>query len=785
MPNQPLPPSKNALSAGLVAKSVKTSPVSRHARQTVLPWRSWLRLSGLTLLLAGAGTLVGLSLWTSAMVILRPHPPRWLVQYWPGLTYHWGDVPVQTATEIAAELDTQQQYAGEWLDLSQVSNRPELMGLKLLPIFATRSACTHDCETIVELRLYGTQPGQKSAESLQLLHQLPVQGPTESEVMQSLSQGDANQLGSTYELSLTALKPLHEDELPGTWLTLTGRWRPQGSPILYGQVLYVNPQLRSIHSLLNWQSPSGRLPAWHNIDQQGTPELLVNQSYGLEPSFQLYRVANLQAIGTHTRLEEITLTPLPMAARPSAIAYKNALFLAQRGLWSDAQTRLSQVKTKLAADWSVELEQQWQLVALHGRFSAEQAQRDWSQPSQKLLSLLLDGQWQAALTPLKEKKIGFPQAVLPLLKRDFSRVWPRLTATLQVNPNNKEARFWGALLLMAKEDEAAALKWLADDTKSPLREEFKTLAQTVTAPPPSTIVVTTQPASNDNDADVAIASTASPLWDGLLAEATSLENLDPADWQRSANAPTWTLSPGQQWFTIALQAGYTQQQWQPFSLSSKLAEQAPEQLWQTLGLGRSATLQGIDPTTGNTQTLTVMGAQRQGQQLTLLARGVASPHPLIATTPGLWNTLTTASPTGLANLLQSQPALSDRLLPTLQNHLGFEPVSLSTILQQQANAVPPWATARQVNLVGGSVSELIVSLSPELLASQGLAATGQQPTELIVTAEGELLYSSVWSGTASRLVGWVQSSSHQPVLVVRQGDRPQFLFWSPQNRRFQ
>ncbi|NEQ47864.1 MAG: hypothetical protein F6K00_31785 [Leptolyngbya sp. SIOISBB] len=189
-----------------MAQPVKTSPVSRHARQAVLPWRQWLRLSGLTVLLAGAGTLVGLSLWTSVMVILRPQPPRWLVQYWPGFNYRWGDVPVQTLAEIEAELDTQQHTAGEWLDLSQMSDRPELVGLKLLPIFETRSPCTRDCEAIVELRLYGTQPGQQTSEQLQLLYQLPVQGPAESEVMQSLSSGDASQQGSTYQLPLTTPK---------------------------------------------------------------------------------------------------------------------------------------------------------------------------------------------------------------------------------------------------------------------------------------------------------------------------------------------------------------------------------------------------------------------------------------------------------------------------------------------------------------------------------------------------------------------------------------------------
>ncbi len=786
---QSSPPSKDALAAGLVVKPVKTSPVSqRQTRSVGLPWRQWGRqwgrLTGLSLLIVGAGTLIGISVWTSVIVILRPQPPRWVAQYFPGLTGHWSDVPLQTTAEIEDELATQQRYAGTWLDLAQMSDRPEFANLKLLTIFAERSSCSRDCEAIVELRLYRQTAGRNTANQLQLLHQLPVQGPTEATVLKALSTPAANHSGSTYQLPLTALKPLHNDALPGAWLTLTGRWQPQGSPILYGQMLHVNPQLQRITSLLNWQSPPGRMPLWRNIDQQGTPELLVNQTYGLEPSFQLYRVGNLQAVGTHTRLEAITLKPLSLPSEASAIAYKNALFLAQRGLWSEAHTRLTHLKTQLAADWSDELEQQWQLVALHSQFSAAQAERDWSQPSQKLLALLLDGQWQTALQLVQGNKSGFPKAVLPLLERDFSRVWPRLTATLQVDADHQAAQLWNALMMMTKEDKAAALKWLEADQNASLRKEFEAIAQTVTNPEPAPIIV--WPTATDNTADVATTTTTPPLWDGLLGEGQPLTNFTPRDWQRLPNGPDLTLAPGQQWFSITLQSGHRQGQWQqPISFSSPQTAQSPQQLWQTLGLGPSATLQSINLANGNPQTLEVLGARWQGQRLTLLARGVTTDRALLVTTPGQWQSAAAVSSTGLAGWLAAQPENSDRLLATLQNHLGIDPLALDVILQQQAAAVPPWATVQQIDLVDGGPAELIISLSSDLLASQGLAAAGQQPTELILTAQGELLYSSVWSGAAPALVGWIQSSSQQPVLVINQGDRPQFLFWSPQNRRFQ
>ncbi|MEM6835850.1 MAG: hypothetical protein AAF609_03260 [Cyanobacteria bacterium P01_C01_bin.120] len=785
--SKPLPPPQDSLSSGLIAKPVRTSPTSRRAaRRLSLPFKQWMRLGGLTLLLAGAGIAIGISLWTSALLVLRPHPPRWLVHYWPGLMDNWGTMPAQTLAEIEAELGAQQRYAGELMDLAQISDRPELTGLNLLPVWATRSSCTQDCETIVELRLYGARPARQAPEQLQLLHQLAVQGPEESTVLKTLSQTDISSLGSTYELPLTALKSLHEDELPGAWLTLTGRWRAQGSPVLYGQMLYVNPELRRITSLLNWQSPPGRLPAWHDIDQQGLPELLVNQSYGLEPDFQLYRIDNLQATAAQTRLQAIGLTPLPLPNGDMAVAYNNALFLAQRGLWSDAGSQLAQLKERLATNWSAELEQQLQLVRLHGRFSTAQAERDWSQPSQKLLALLLDGRWQPALEQVTTKQPGLPRAVLPLLERDSARVWQRLTATLRLDPNHKAARFWSALVLMAKEDEAAALKWLSADEKSPLRKEFTTIAQTILPAAPAAATVAARPSTNQAGADASATSAAQPTWDSLIGQAIALADFDSAAWQQPITPTDLTLTPGQQWFTVTLQSGHKRQQWQrPLTLPVSASEQPVSQLWQTLGLGSSATLQSIDLVSGSLQTLEVMGLRQQGQTLQLLARGVATTRPLLVTTPGLWQDAATVGSTPLTTLLQNQPAVGDRLLSTLQNHLGFAPASLTTTLKQQASAPSPWATAQSINLVDDATPELLLTLSPALMNSQGLAATGQNPTQLILTTSGELLYSSVWSGTAPRLTGWLQPTSGNSVLVVTNGDRPDLLFWSTQNRRFQ
>lgn len=743
-----------------------------------------MRFSGLALLLAGAGTLVGMSLWTSAVLILRPHPPPWLARVWPGGLRSWQELPAQTLAEIDAELAAQQQSRGRSLVLSAKGDRRVAAELTLIPIFETRPSCTRNCEAIVELRLYRRQRSQPTSAPLQLLDQLEVRGPTEADVLKSLAQTAADNLGSTYELPLNALKSLQEPGLPGSWLTLTGRWQGQGSPLLYGQIVYVNPQTREITSLLNWQSPPGRLPTWHNVDQAGLPELLVNQSYGLEPRFQLFRVANIQAVGANTRLQEISLIPLSIQEKNQAIAYQNALFLAQRGLWSDAQTRLYELKSQLGAEWTPNLEQQLQLVALHSRFSATQAEREWSQPSQKLLALLLDGQWQTALGHVMTEQTRFSQAVLPLLKRDSSRVWPRLTATLELNPNQKEARFWNALLLMAKEDKAAALKWLTADETSPLRKEFETITTNVLPPKPAPAVTATASTSDPaNESTAAPPPQSSPPWQGIVGRAATLTSLDASQWQRPAAAPPPSLALGQQWYVVTLSAGWRQSQWQR-PLPALKSSSPPTQLWQSLGLGPAAILQGLDQASGRLHTLEILGTQQQGQSITLLARGGADLTPLLVVTPGLWRDLAAVESMALADFLPTQPEIGDRLLSTVYEHMGLSPESLRTNLQQPAAVASPWASLQRVDWLNNGSHDFLLTLSPELMGSQGLSASSY-PAQLILTAQGELLYSNLWSSTEQQLRGWLQAASGPAALVVVQGNEPNLLTWSPQSRRFQ
>ena len=788
----PPPYSEDALAAGLILKPVKTRPTRLSSpKQSPSMVRRLARCLGLTSLLTGAGILVGFSVWTSTLLILRPHPPRWLTTYLPDWANERGEISVQSLKDIEAELHQQQRYAGNWLDLAAASDASALQDLKLLPVYEMRSPCHQDCEEIVELRLYGHPRRAKTVDQWQLLHQLTVKGPLEEDVLATLSNGDSRAMGSTYQLPLASLKPLYERGLPGGWLTLTGRWRTQGSPVLYGQLLYINPQTLRIHSLLNWKSPPGRLPTWRDFDGEASPELLVNQSYGLDPAFRLYTVSNANAINATTHLQEVALTPLALPPHTSENAYRNVLFLAQQGLWSEAATRMEVLKTQVAGQWSHDLERQLQLITLHAHFSQTQADRDWSHPSQKLLALLLDGQWKVALDTVNRAHHRYGRVVLPLLERDSSRIWPRLTASIRVNDRQPEAQLWSALLLMAKEDEAAALDWLAQTKNTALRQEFEAIAQTVLAPDPSrlsTVPVAARPTAIEESAQSSETAPRSPTRNGLFGTVTPLNSTDPDVWQQPAEANP-QLSAGQQWYAITLYHRYGQQQWQtPLRAPQETSPAAITSWLQSLGLDDHLTLQLVDPASGHLgSTVTVQGVRWQDDIPTLLVSGLRQPTAgsLMAMLPHQWRTPTDSTAQSLDRLLQDQPAIGDQLLSTLSDHLNLDPNALASVVgPPPTSSINSRAALRWINFVDDADPEILLTLPLPRALPKDLVISDHIPITLILTPQGELLYSNVWTDVNQRLIGWIEPDLGSSALVTMVGDQTSLLTWSSSDRRF-
>ncbi|MEL6382930.1 MAG: hypothetical protein AAFQ89_10745 [Cyanobacteria bacterium J06626_18] len=757
--------------------------------------RRFLKLGGITFGLLGAGGLVGLCLWTSVVLILRPHPPRWLVQAMPYLVNNWSDQPIQSWDEIKAELQTQGSTARDLIGLDDLGKDPKLNDLKLLPVVGQRSSCTRNCEAIVELRLYRVLDRNKQELlSLQLLDQLVIQGPPEEHVVDPVWQGNVGMVGSTHPLPLLNVKSIHKQGLPGIWLTLTGRWQNQGSPILYGQVLHVDLQTLRINSLLNWASATGRLPIWQDLDSEDLPELVVSQSVGLEPHFSSYSVANTTA-AVAVRLQEISLRKLPFPEASLETQYHNALFLAQHGLWSDAQERLTQLKTQLAESWPQELEQQMQLIALHARVSQSQADRTWSRADQKLLALLLNGQWETALETMGTSQSFFEAVVLPLLQQDSSRLWQRVTASLQVEPTEKATRLWGALLRLAKEDKEAALKWLIQNQSTIAKQEFEALMDKVQPEPEEeelldttvadaagTIPVTTEPEPRSEKQP---SSSGLPEVGGLFGTARPLESVSPATWRWPSGTPDMTLSTGQQWYRITLQAGHIGRQWDQLAIPDGSSPEAIAAFWRSLGFNTNPALYLASAASNQTpQTVRVRAIRLSAGTIELLATGTSPPATdiQIVTTPNQWVMPQQVSAQPLSQIYRDQPQLGERLLTTLSNQLGVDPTLLSSAFQEKSAAVGTVVTVRRVDFTGDQESELLLTIDAQSWPYEEISLPTQGTIQIVLNSQGEILYSSLREGGV--LVGWLAPDTSAPALVTNQGGSYDLRVWSQQQQQF-
>jgi len=757
--------------SGLVSKKIYPQRQQRGQPSTTLAGQ-FLRLLAVIGLWVGAGSLLALCVWTSVVIILRPQSPHWLTQRLPGFAQGWGNMPVQSTTEIEAELQAQQRYAGDWMEVSQFGEARSLNDLRILPIYQTRSACSQNCETIVELRLYGLHHRDAEGSYMQLLDQMAVRGPAEETVLDPIRHADLSTIGSTYPLPLPELKPLYETGLPGGWFTLTGRWQNQGSHVLYGQLFHIDLQAMRLHSLLNWKSLQGRLPTWHNLDAVGLPELIVNQSVGLEPQFNVYVVASTDTAGVMTRLEALSLTPAPLPQEAYLSHYRNGLLLAQNGLWSQAQVHFTDIQARLADQWPLELERQRQLIRLHARISQGYADRDWSQSSQKLLALLLDGQWTAALTTLETPQRGFTQSVLPLLERNSARLWQRLTASLQVNGNQEDARLWGALILLAKENETAALQWLTADQESPLKDSFEAIAAKLQTPDADTPDLT----------PVTATTTASATQTGSFFGIARPLSIPITQWQASPHDAEPPLPPGQQWYEISVQAVYDRPQWQTQPVPpDPNAPDAIARFWQSLGLRPNSALQVISPTGAASQTLRIADLRWQGETPQILATGNLSVGDTwIVTQPGQWHPLRSGDTELITQVYRTTPELGDRLLSSLSRHLGLSADQLAATVRAGNNI----AQVRRRDFTGDGEDEILLTLDPDAINRANLPIAVSSALNFMLSADGRLLYSDVWTNSDQFLIGWIQPPAGAAGLVTVRRGAPSLLTWNAPGQQF-
>lgn len=414
------------------------------------------------ILMAGTGT-IGL-IWLSCRLIVNPQAVQWVNEWVPGWSRDRGqENHTQTLQEVRAELRQQGRMTGELLMLGKnqsfADGKTPVTDL-LLPVLETTANCYTNCDRLVELRVYQSAPelpkSVSAEETYYLVQQLPVSGVEESFAIAPLVDATSSNQGSSRMLPLTHLSRFEDPALKqGTWLNLSGNRVRGDQTIAYGQVLYYHAKHQHLSTKLTWTSSTGELPVWKEVTGGGAPELIVNQTIGMEPQFEIYQVKPQRFIQSPVQLEPISLASAAFADPQ----YESALLLARNRLWSTSLAWLKGVKQRSPQFWTSAAQAQTDLIQWHAQATTTQADGSWASPSQQILANLLDGRWERA-TMVFTSSIEASQETISLLKTDQGRIENRIEAALRVNPYNFEVKAWRALLLAAQQNPGVALNWL-------------------------------------------------------------------------------------------------------------------------------------------------------------------------------------------------------------------------------------------------------------------------------------------------------------------------------------
>jgi len=474
--------------------------------------RKWIADGVAFTLLFGGSALLGVSAWFSYKLILNPDVGIWLNQFLPEST----QIPlprtdaIRTLDEIREDLKAEKRFfrdplplpsrdrGGEMGDRFFEENpylaplRPLLLpseslvqrpGDILIPVMQTRESthahpCPTGCKEIVELRVYKSvqMPYQRlgTPQYYRLVYQLPIQGPAESFVIASLIGTRANQQGANKPVPLTKISQFTGKMPPsGIWFNLNGTRTVGDREVPYGQIVHYNPEHYHLSSMLEWKSEAGQQPLWEDVTGGSEPELLIEQTIGLEPHFSIYELKPRQFVPNPVQLASIPLDEEVL----DNYAYRKALRLARSGLWSPALNLIEPLQKNVGKGgnypkkWPAIAQAQLDLIRFHAKITDAQATAAWASPSQKVLAGLIDGRWSEALNEVKTDRLNQTELVT-LLQADGGRLKTRIQAALQENPEEPDLQAWGALIVAAQQGRQEAIAWL--ETESRASQDNKT-----------------------------------------------------------------------------------------------------------------------------------------------------------------------------------------------------------------------------------------------------------------------------------------------------------------------
>jgi hypothetical protein len=742
-------------------------------------------------------------LWVAVMLVMNPeavNSSEWLRAILPDAG-HPRQAP-QTVLEIQAELERRDRFpttplllpsenATTWLlpiatPLPQCQHRqtvtttPTFNSAVLTERWMGLEVLVSDCQRIVELWLYQPvpQPPGQPARYERLQH-IAVDGPPEFRVSDAYRR-TASSTGSSDLLPLTHIQSLSDRTAvfseTGQWFTATGLWERGDDRSLYGQLVYYDPQRQRLRASIAWNSPPETLPTWQNVTGDEQLELVVEQTLGLEPAFEIFLLNPADG-----QLQPVSL--LDSASQHPA--YQRAIALAQAELWSPAleQMRMAQTEETEAGRWSADAQAQQDAIALHAQVTQTQAQQVWSTPGQQLTAYLLDAQWSRGLEffeqNIDEHRTEF-RSVLAA-----TRFWRRINTAVQVDDDNADITAWAALLLAVRQGQPAAIAWLTNpnpssqsqsvadtaDTAAAIPDRIRRLLNALEAPdrPTSTVSITASPADREPTTVT-----------NAIAPGRILGMASPADlsqWPRQLSPP-----PTPYRVTLTHVDDGTRWQRSPFQFNAS----SSDELREALGLAPAASLTLFswgNPVTVSDlfqpmqTTAEIMTLERQDSQVVIWARGDRAVDYSMAATADAVQPL---SPTLLS--LRDFQAQNPQLAAILERQLrltlqqdGFAITEAVPNLFDRLDGTIAW-----VDLTENDRPDVVLRLSAESL--NALYPDVTTAYTLLLSDQGDRLYTAT---DEDGLVGIVQVEDGIPALVMDTGRDYQLRRWSATAQGFE
>ena len=469
------PSTRKTPKIGRIPSTTKSRRPRRHQSQSQklllkflsFPWRKWMiEWIGITLLFGGS-SLMAVGAWLSVKLISDPNAMVSFNQILPQWTefYISGNESLKTLEQIKSNIKEEGFSTGKTFPLpNATTNSSSDILVPVMKRIESRGSlpCETPCREVVELRVYqsvlSVNQREGSKPYFRLVNTLPLQGPAESFVIASTIESVLAPQGSNQPLPITTVSKF-QGKVPalGVWFTVSGQRLQNNKSIPYGQIINYNPGRNHLSSMLKWKSAAGQAPIWQEMTGGKDPELVVEQTVGLDPDFDIYWIQPRKFILNPIELEKISLDETPIGDR----SYKNALRLARNGLWSPAFPLIEPLRKNLIdkSKWSKKAQAQFDLIKFHANITEAQAIASWASPSQKVLAGLIDGRWQESLNVF-ENNWSSTYDIAKLLQNDTGRIRKRVDATIKVNRGEINAIAWGTLIIASQKGRRRAMLWL-------------------------------------------------------------------------------------------------------------------------------------------------------------------------------------------------------------------------------------------------------------------------------------------------------------------------------------